>query len=302
MRNITFTRRRTALAVSLAGGAALMIALAGCSGASASADPAPSASSPAQGQPNGGDQAGGGGVFGLIAAVDDGTVQVQGDSEQTTVRYTDDTTVRQTSTVKASSIAVGDCVTAITGQDDDTATTVTVTQPADDGTCSTGFGGGGGFGGGARPSGAPTDMPQGQAGGMPTGMPQDGTAPSGAPSGMPSSGQRGGFGGFTTGSVTKASTTSLAVQTTSQDGSTSTKTVTLSSDTTVTATKDATAGAIAEGLCVRATGTADDKGGFDATALTLSDPSDDGTCSTGMGFGGHGGQRPGQDDEGTTNG
>ena len=299
MRTIPF--RRTFVATSLVGGAAVMLALAGCSstasGATGSASPTAGSTQGRQGGAPGQNSQDRGGVSGLIAAVSDGVVQVQGDDEQTAVRYTADTAIQKTSTVTSSDISVGDCILAVTGQDSDAATTVTITAAGDDGTCTAGFGGG--FGGGTRPSGAPTDVPQGGEGGrsMPSGMPTDsGTGmPDGMPSGAPSGG---GFGQFTSGKVTAASAASLTVTTTAQDGSSSTEKVALSSDTKVTATKDASDSDIAEGLCVRATGKADDKGGYDATALVLSDATSDGTCTSGMGFGGRG-QRP--DDSGSSN-
>ncbi|WP_165310920.1 hypothetical protein [Microbacterium protaetiae] len=292
MRNIPLNRRRPVVAAAVAGGAAVLLALAGCSStaagaADASASPAAAAGGGQPGQ-NAQDR---GGVSGLIAAIQDGVLQVQGDDEQTAVRYTDDTSIQRTRTVTASDIAVGDCVLAVTGPDSDAATTITVTAASDDGSCTSGFGGGGFGGGGARPTGAPTGMPQdGSRGTMGSGMPQDGTAPSGAPT--PGQSGAGGFGQFTSGEVTAVSADSLTVKTTSQNGSSSSEKVSLSAETTVTATKDASSSDIAEGLCVRATGTADDKGGYDATALVLSDASSDGTCTTGAGFGGRG-QRPG---------
>lgn len=300
------TSRPLKLVGALAGGAAALLVLAGCSGTAAATNATPQATAGA-GQNGQNDQSGRGGVSGLIAYAQDQLLQVQGDSEQTAVRYTSDTTVRKTTTVEASTIKVGDCVVAMTAQDADAATTITVTAAAADGTCSTGFGGGmgGGQGGsqGGMPSGAPSGAPgdgqgSGSGGaGMPSGAP-NGVAPTGGPGGQ------GGFGQFTAGAVTAVSGSTLTVKTTAQDGSSSTADVTIGSDTTVSATVDAALSDIKVGLCVTAMGTADDKGGYDATSLTLSDPSSDGTCST-RGFGGRpDGQngQSGQQDQGGSNG
>lgn len=267
----------------LAGGAVSLLVLAGCSAATT---PEAATTAPAR-QGSGGDQQGRG-VSGLIASAQDGLLQVQGDGEQTAVRYTADTTVRKTAATDATAIAVGDCIVASTPEDAGTATTITVTAAADDGTCTTGLGGGPDVGMPTdAPSGMPTDAPSGgpQGGGVPSGAP-GGVAPTGGPGGQ------GGFGTFTIGAVTAVSGSTITVETTDRDGGTSTADVVVGSATTVTATVDATAADIAVGLCVTAMGTADDSGGYDATALTLSDPDDNGDCTSGPGgFGG----RPGGD-------
>jgi hypothetical protein len=281
-------RRPLQAIAAAAGGAVVLLVLAACSGtATAGGSPQPSASG-GQGQTQ--DRQGRAGVSGLIAYAKDDLLQVQGDSEQTAVRYTADTTVRRTTTVEASTIAVGDCIVAVTAQDADSATSLTVTAVEADGTCSTGFGGGQGRGGqngdqAGMPTGAPSGAPSdGQGGGMPA--PGDGVAPSGAPGSQ--GGQ--GFGTFTSGQVTAVSGSTLTVKTTSADAQSSTATVALGSATTVSATVDAKTSDIAVGLCVTAMGKADDKGGYDATSLTLSDPASDGTCSSGFGLGRPGGR------------
>jgi len=278
----TSTRRRPAgrTALLVGGSAVALLALAGCSAAAASGG---TTRAPAQAAQNGGDQQGRGGVSGLIAYAQDDLLQVQGESEQTAVRYTADTTVTKTVTVDASTIAVGDCIVAVTSQDADTATTIRVTAAADDGTCTAGFSGGMRDGGG-MPSDAPSGAPDGS--GIPSGAP-DGGAPTGAPDG-----HSGGFGSFTTGVVTAVSGSTLTVETTDQDGGTSTAEVAVGSGTTVTTTTGATAADLAVGLCVTAQGTADDSGGYDAMSLTLSDPDTEGNCSTG--FRGMGGRPGGQ--------
>ncbi|MFT4219200.1 MAG: hypothetical protein QM611_01605, partial [Microbacterium sp.] len=147
-------------------------------------------------------------------------------------------------------------------------------------------------GGGSAPEGGGSDGGQPPSGGgMPSGAP-DGAAPSGAPDGTAPSGAPGGGGQRTVGKVTAVTETSLTVEATAQDDSTSSTEVAIDSDTVVTATVDATADDIEKGLCVTAMGTADETGGYDATSLTLSDPDDEGECSTGSGRP-EGGQGPG---------
>lgn len=229
------------------------------------------------------------GVSGLIASADDGLLQVQGSDTQTAVRYTDATTVTRSVAIDASTIAVGSCVTIVTDDDGATATSITVTDAADDGTCS--LGGGGGFPGGGDDSEMPAD------GERPAGMPTD--MPSGAPDGSsdaeggPGSAGGGGFGGFTVGTVTAATDGVLTVESDfGDDAETTTSDVTITAETTATGTVAATTADIATGLCVTAAGEADDAGGYDATSLALSDADENGECSTGFG-GFPGGGAPG---------
>ncbi|MFT4259762.1 hypothetical protein [Microbacterium sp.] len=284
----------------LAGGAAL----AGC--ASATADPAPSATA----QPDDGAQQPQmpSGVSGLIAYAEDGLLQVQGTDEQTAVRYTDETSITKTVAVEASSIAVGSCVMIVTDEDGTTATSVTVTDAADDGTCALGMGGGFPGGDGGMPSGGDGQMPSGGDGQMPSG---DGARPSGAPTDMPSGapdasgdaqggpggmGGMGGSGNIVSGAVTAVGDGTLTVKYTGfgDDAETTSTDITLTADTTITGTVAATAADIATGLCVTAAGEADDAGGYDATSLALSDADENGECSSGFG----GGRGPGADGQG----
>ncbi|MFE6733942.1 hypothetical protein [Microbacterium sp. NPDC057650] len=272
---LTASRLRTALVASsllVAGG----LLLAGCSSADASADSSKGGGSSSNAGQQQRQQQSPRGVSGLIASADDGLLQVQSTNEQTSVRYSDDTTVTTRVTVDASSIAVGDCVMIMTDADSDakTATSVTVTEASDDGTC-----GMGGFPGGApsgeRPEGMPTDIPKDR----PTDMPTDGP------------GGRGGFGSMVSGAVTGVSASKVTVDAVSfgEDQKTTSTEVALNADTTITGTAAATTADIKTGLCVMATGKADDAGGYDATALALSDPDDSGQCSGGF----PGGRTPG---------
>ncbi|WP_353114008.1 hypothetical protein [Microbacterium sp.] len=257
---------RSRTAPLLAGAVAAALLLAGCS-STQSAEPAATEKTPqadtSQKAPTPR------GAFGLIAAAQEGQLQVQGRDSQTTVRYTGDTTVRRTVTVDVSALKVGDCVVAIGGPDE-AATTITVTE-AVDGECPGGFpGGGGGFPGGAS------------GGGMPTDRPDRGDLPDGAPTDMPEGGPGGSFGGFTAGAVTAVASGSVTVDAKDAEGKTESTTIVVNGDTAVSATTDSTTAEIAVGLCVTAQGEADDAGGYDATTLTLSRPGDDGEC-TGMG-------------------
>ena len=275
----------------LAAAATAAVLLAGCAG-SDSPDAAGARTAPPE--PASGDQPLG--VSGLIAAAQDGVLQVQGDDAQTSVRYTSDTTVSKTVTVDASTISVGDCVLAITGQDADAATTIRVTEASSDGTCA-------GFPG-APGGGTPHDAPE-----MPNGAP-DGPRPSGAPDGArpsdapgPAEGGTGAFGALTIGRVTAVTATSLTVEAARLEGAEASSSAATSSDvqidadTVVSATVNGTTADVAVGVCVTATGEADTAGGFDATALVLSDPDEAGSCRTGMGFpGGRPGGQGGADD------
>lgn len=267
-----------------------VLLLAGCSAGAGSTDTPTTSASTSPAPTTGGEQQPRmGGVSGEIVLAQDGLVQVQNTQSQTAVRYTAATTVQQRVTVALSDIAVGSCVVAIVG-DDGTATTVSVSDPVD-GACTTGFGGGQRGGqfpggqGGTRPSGAPTTMPT--DGGAPTAMPS--VAPSGAPGD-----RQGGFDGtFVTGTVAAVSGTGLTV--TADSGSSD---VVVGSTTVLTGSEAADASAIAVGMCLTAQGKADDAGGFDATAITVSTKGADG-CST-RGFGGMG--RPGANQNGGGNG
>ncbi|GAA5025472.1 hypothetical protein ACFQRL_12925 [Microbacterium fluvii] len=284
------SRRPLKTLAAFAGGAAALLVLAGCATSAASEQTATPAATD-QPQQQGGFDQDRAGVSGLIAYAQDGTLQVQASDAQTAVRYTDDTTVSKTVSTDVSAIAVGDCVMAVVDEDTQTATTITVTAASDDGTCTSGFGGGQMPGGdlpeGGMPSGAPSGAPDGAGmpSGAPSGMPSGGTDGGGMPSG-------GGFGQLTVGAVTAVSDSTVTVEAVGQDDETTTTEVAVDADTVVTTTEEADASAVEVGLCVTAMGTADDSGGYDATSLTLSDPDENGDCSTG--FGGFGGGRPDQ--------
>jgi hypothetical protein len=220
-----------------------------------------------------------GGVQGEVAAVTGTTMQVQDTDSQTAVTWSDSTTFQRTSTADASAASVGTCVVVLGGTDA-AATSVAVSDPVD-GECTggLGFGGSGGFGGfsgqgpaGEMPDGMPTDMPDG----MPTDLPTD--MPDGMPTDMPSGAAGAGF-DLTVGLVTATADGSLTVETTDQDGATSSATVTVDAATTWTRTAAADATAVAVGLCASAQGESDDSGGMTATSVTLSDPTDEG-CAT----------------------
>jgi hypothetical protein len=255
-------RRASVIAVTLAAGALL---LTGCA-ATATATPSTPAASKSATAPAG-QQGAGRGISGQIAAISDGTLQVQGGSTQTAVTYTSATKITQSVSAAASAVTVGSCVMGITTPSAAAASTVAIT-PAVDGKCDA-FqrgGGAGGFGGGAggtRPSGAP-----GGAGG---------TRPTGAP----------GAGGFTrpvSGTVTAVTSTDITVSTTSPTGSASTGTIKLDGSTKYTTEQAATAAALVVNQCVVAGGTADNSGNFAATSLSVSAPG-----ANGCGLGG----RPG---------
>ena len=267
------TRIRPPRLAFAAGAVFVLLALAGCSTGSTASESAPTSTpSPREDrqQPSG--------VSGLIAAAQDGQLQVRSAEAQTAVRYTADTTVRSTVSGTVADLRAGDCVIAM-GEEGDAVTRITVTV-AVDGECGmAGVPGGGAArdgAGGTPPNGVrPTDMP--------TDAPDGGSRPGGSGGGFPG-------GSITVGKVTAVTTGAITVDAVGQSGSredttpTATSTeLTVSADTVVSRTVDGTTGDISEGLCVTAQGEADDAGGYDATALTLSQPAEDGTCSTGRG-------------------
>lgn len=224
------------------------------------------------------------GVSGEIVALSGITMQVQGAGTQTAVTWTDSTTVTATTDATADDVTVGSCVVAFAA--DDVATTVQISDPADDGCTGTGMPGGG------RPSqgqdGWPTDgsrpsPPSGRPADMPTDRPTD------LPSGMPD-GRRGGVSG---GQVTEVTDTTITLST--DDGSTSTLTVGAGTTYTQQVTSDASA--LVVGQCVQAQGEQDGAGNLTAASLVVSAPTDGG-CATGRGPGGF--DRPGQDGPGRT--
>ncbi len=220
-----------------------------------------------------------------MADVSGTTVQVQGESGQTAVTYTDTTTFSKQVSATLADVSVGSCVfvtpvmdaSSTSGADSSTtvaAGTVRITSAADDGSCTSGFGGGGG----ERPSGDASDMPTDMPSDMPSGMASDGARPSGGPGG--------GGGGFgASGEVSAVSETGFTV--TQGDQTTE---VTVSDDTTYTATADAASDALKAGVCVTARGESDDTGALTAESISISEASD-GECTTGFGGGQPGGSQ-----------
>lgn len=287
----TTSHRATLVLPALA--AATFLALAGCTGSPSSAA-APDDDSTAGVQRGDGPQRsgpGGGGASGEIASVSGTVMQVRSTDSQTAVAWTDATEFSATVDGTVADVTVGACVVAVstsTGDDDAStpldATSIEVTQPADDGTCALGSGGGPVFGG-DRPDGAPTDLPT---------MPK-GERPSGPPTGPRS------FGGGAVGTVTAVDGNTLTVESTGPDDETVTRTVTVTDATTYTKSVAADASAVVVGQCASARGEADDSGKVTATSITVSAPTD-GECTGGMvqrfggGPGGPGGPGGGRDD------
>lgn len=252
----------------------------GCSSGTSQSTPS-AATSQQQGEGSPTDQnatggpGGGGmpGVNGLIADITDTTMQVQGQSGQTAVTWSDTTTFTQQAAGTASDVTVGVCVSGMQVEDG-SVTRLSVTQ-ATDGACS--MGGGGGQPSGGRPSEMPSGAPDG---GEPSDMPSG--APSGAPSGMPSGSPDGaGAGTMVSGLVKAVDGTSVTV-TRSTPGSeeSAETTLTVGSDTAITTTTDATAASAVVGACASARGEADGTGAVAATSITISEATD-GECGGG---------------------
>jgi len=278
------------------------VVLAGCqSGSSASGEATPARSAPAgpaSGAPQGGGpEPGGGGTSGEVVQVGDGSMQVRGSDEQTTVTWTGGTTFTRSVAGTLDDITVGSCVVAVV-PDGGAVTSVTVSEPVDD-TCSgPGGRGDGGPGDGGRPSGAPSGWPDGAPGDAPTDLPTDlpGGAPSGAPGGpgQRPSGAPDGFGAVTVGRVTAVQGTAVTVETVGlglggEAADATSSTVTVSDGTTVTTTVTVDANAVEKGLCAAVRGDADDSGAVAATSVSLSEPGDDGCTRLGGWSGGPGG-------------
>jgi len=293
---------------SMAGAAVLLVLLAGCSADTssndASSEPATSASASAEAAApsadgQGGDQAGAqarGGLTGEIAFVSDGLLQVQDGNLQTAVRYTDDTTMTQQIGLALSDIEVGACVFGFVDEDS-VASQLTVSEPVD-GECSTGFAGGERTAGDAPGGAAPgADVVGGAAPGadtLPSGAPEA-DASAAPPEGVDGTTRTGTSGSLVSGTVTQVGTDGISVE----DADGASTEVSLGADSIVTGTGAATADDLEVGLCATARGEADDAGGYDASALKLSTPGDDGcvtqaSAATGRGAGGPGdaGERP----------
>jgi hypothetical protein len=251
---------------------------------------------------------------GTLAALSDTSIEVQNPtSGQVTVSWSSTTTFSQTVTVPASTLAVGDCVTA-TGSAPSSksksksktgsikATTISISHPSSSGACS-GFGGtglgGAGFGGGGTAG----------AGGSGTFRPPSGTFPKG---GSAAGRAAGAFGGIAFGKVTSISGNVLVVVGTTPKftapakgktaGKTKSKTattakpklvtttskVTYATSTTFSQTMPASAAALVVGQCVTALGPAGDTGAIVATTITVR-PAPATGCVSFTGAGGFGG-------------
>ncbi|HTZ42302.1 MAG TPA: hypothetical protein VMB79_00435 [Jatrophihabitans sp.] len=256
----------------------LAIALAACSSGSHGSSQSTGAAAPvANGSARPGAGQRGPAAFGVAAAIDGTTIEVQDPSTgQVSVVYGTSTRFSQQRSTTVGSLAVGQCVTASAPSTSSgsaapssrpttfTATAITVV-PAVNGTCSgAGFGGGSGFGGG-RPSGS--------------------ARPSGAP---PSGAARGRFGDFATGTLKSISGSTLTIQAQDRQGGTTTDTITVTSATTVTETVSTTSAALKVGECVTATGSTGTTGTVSATRIALSTPGPNG-CTSGFGRRGFGG-------------
>jgi hypothetical protein len=187
---------------------------------------------------------------------------------QVSVTWTSATTFTKEVSAAQSDVKVGDCV--LVGSTDQPAsgstapaTTVTASNvritPKTDGSCGLGMRGPGGDGNGPQLQGAP-----------PSGAPKDGQRP-----------QMRAMGGAV-GEVTAVSATGFTVASVmpgrSADASKTTSvTVTVSGDTTYTATVTGAASDVKVGSCVAANGSTDDTGAVTARTIAVSQPRD-GQC------------------------
>lgn len=287
-------KRLTVLSI----GVAAALALGACSdaagGGSTSATsvgaPTPEATS------SGGDGRGGRfgalpGVSGLVADVTGTTAQVQTPNSQTAVTWTGTTRFSQQRAATAAAVKVGDCVIAVaaaarpatggqggasttpSGQPTSlNATTVEVLSAGSTGCNAAGPGRGGA--GRSGPGGTPTSRP--------SGIPM--------PRASFTNRARNGARLAANGTVTAVRSSSFTIRSTR--GFTSPRptnvTVTWTSSTNFTTLASASASAVKVGVCLSASGRADDTGAVTATAITLSSPIN-GSC---VGVGAFG-RRPG---------
>lgn len=289
--------------------ACLALAATGCGSTGKSDDPAnPPGVTGAQGDGSGGPGqglAGGPGGSGKVAAVSGSTAQVQSQGGQVAVTWTAKTTFTQEVATKASALGVGDCVMVLParstapGSDDNpdvssggatdgpvAAATVRIVAPVG-GSCSPVSR----VGGGPRAGTAPMRAP-----GAATGAPdQDQKA------GDPRPFMSGAFG-----KVSAVTGSGFTVESAAPSGSSATPAptstpvstqVTTSADTVWTASRKATAKAVAVGRCVTSMGRADSTGAIAAASITVSSPVS-GECAVGFGgpqMSGPGGQGPAPD-------
>ena len=225
--------------LSLVFGIGVTCILAAC-GNGANAANGPTAASP------GGPQRGG--ASGQLVQINGDTLILTGANGDTTVTFTNSTTITKTSAATLADIAQGECIVASGTKDSSgliTATTVRLAPKGATGCAS----GGQGF------------------------SPPAGASPRPTPSGQPGM-------SILSGEVTAVSGTSITVLT-SSNGS---QLLTVPTVASVTLSSATTAASLQVGQCLRATGAPNASGTVEATSLTITPPGANGTCSTG-GFG-----------------
>lgn len=249
----------------LAIGLTAVLALAGCGGATDSATDSPDTSARVGPAETG---RGGPGVpegSGEVVQVSDTTAQVQNQVGQVAVTWTETTTFTQQVKTDLSAVAVGACA-AVTSDDTTSAevvaTAVRLSKADDDGCV-----------GAAR---------RGPAGDDDQRRDTDRTPPSDLPDGAIERGPGAGPGRGSVGEVVSVSATGFTVSVQDADeGSTATVDVTVSPDTAVTTTADASASDVKVGRCITSDGSADETGAITAQTIAVSDPVDGG-CSAGF--------------------
>jgi hypothetical protein len=209
---------------------------------------AKSASSPSPGAGNGFRN----GAAGKLVQINSATLILSGASGDITVSYTSSTTITKTSMATLADIVPGLCIFA-SGQKDAsghiTATTVRLSPKSATG-CS-----GPGPGASPRPSFSPRPTPSGQANVS-----------------------------VLSGEVTAVSGVSVTILTAAKIS----QSITVPTTAAVTVSSATTTAALQIGQCLRATGSRDAAGNVQATALTITPPGPNGTCSAGIGGPGRG--------------
>ena len=200
------------------------------------------------------------GVSGAITGVDGTTISVQSASATSKVQISSATSLTRSVSASLADVSVGSCVLArstpgASGSGTQAVSTVAISAPGADGTCSAATGG---------MRGAP-----GAGGSAPGG--------GGAPSG-----RQGGFTPPVQGSVTAVSGSTVTVQPPSGASSSAQSSFVVDSATTYTRSEAATSSDLTVGECVVASGTTAASGAVDARTVAISAQGPNG-CTAGFG-------------------
>lgn len=215
------------------------------------------------------------GAAGTVAAVSATDIQVQNPrTGQVRVTFTPSTSFTKTVPGTAGDLVVGDCTMATGATNADptaplTATSVLISPASADGTCS--------------PSGVGGPRGARRGGGGPDSSAPGGATPSGSPNRPAGAGR--GRGGIALGKITSISGAGFVVQLGASD---TTRSIAITTTTTITKTVPTDKTGLAVGECVSALGPSDDTGTVEASSISIRQPGPNG-CQGGFGGTGRGG-------------